>query len=106
MNYSKDLTLRFSYELIECLCELIDKLLEQGPADNDDELLLAVLADFNISLKQRLIGKAKSQYQVNMNAPRAIAMRNMYLTCTTGENTWFRNELRVIAEQIHAKYSH
>ncbi len=84
------------------LIALIEQIIQAGPDDEMDKLIMANLAEVLFSLKQKTLVPDK-QYKMKLSAAQALALRIMYMqTHINGEH--FKNELLRISNQVHQKY--
>lgn len=102
----KKYSTKLKYDFAEALVEVIAEALVQiTPADDDDRLFLAALAEVKTRLQTKLV-TWRPAYTVSFSPVQALSLRLLYTDEFRGQSpTYTGNRLRQIADEIHQHYS-
>jgi hypothetical protein len=100
----KDLKIKFKLPFAEGFESMINKMLAEKIAqDDDDKLLLAAL----VEVKERLMKKTllvQDDYSMRLTAVQAIAMRILYTDYVNEFTSYMGNKLMMISNDVKQKY--
>jgi hypothetical protein len=106
MKHQKPFTAKkVKHEFAETLVTIIDKAFQTiEPANDDDRLFLAALAEVRLRILQRML-TPRSEYQFQFSPVQAVAIRILHTdVITTPPTDYCGNQLRQLADGIHKHY--
>jgi hypothetical protein len=101
---SKPFTITISRSMLEGIYGIISVIIQSQPADDDDKLLLATLAEIRSDMHRRL-DKVQQEYRFTLSPAKAIALRIMATNFCLDIKTYTGNKLHQLSNQIHKHYS-
>ncbi len=99
----KKLKIELKHNMAEALVQLLGDYIEMNYVDADDQLVMAVLAEFKMSLMQRLL-QPQNKYGFTLKPAVAIALRIFYDDFIDDFTTQVGNKLMQISNQVKQQY--
>jgi hypothetical protein len=91
-------------QLAETLKQRIETILDNDPANDDDKLHCAVLAEIRDRLYVKLI-KHQTDYTISFTPAQAFALRILYTDYINNPTCYLGNKLQVLAVEVHKQFN-
>lgn len=92
-------------DALQAIVKVVHDLLQVSYYEEEDKLLMAVLADLVVKLEVRLI-KPKAEYSLSIAPHFAIALRLLFLNFLQHmTDVYLANTLHQISNQVHQQYN-
>lgn len=95
---------KFKRNLLEALQAYIEQLLDQGSNQDDDRLLLSVLAEIHRRIAIKLY-TPQHEYQVSFTPAQAMALRLLYIDYICQPESYLGNKMHMVANEVHKQFS-
>lgn len=99
----KKIKIDLKHDMAEAFVQLIGQYIEMNYVDAEDQLVMAVLADFKMILMRRLL-QPQAKYSLTLEPFTAIALRIFYDAFIGEYSTQVGNRLMQISNQVKQKY--
>lgn len=98
-------SLKIERQAAEAIKNVIEDLLQVSYTEEEDKLLMAVLADFYYKLEVRLL-KYQQEYRFTLAPHYALALRQLFLKFLQHmTDVYLQNKLHQISNQVHQQYN-
>lgn len=91
-------------QLAETLKQRIETIIENNPANDDDKLHYAVLAEIRDRLYVKLI-KYQTDYTISFTPAQALALRILYTDYINNPTCYLGNRLHILAVEVTKQYN-
>ena len=99
----KKITIQLKHDMVEAFIQLFSQYIELNYVDADDKLVMAVLAEFKITLMRRII-QPKHKYAITLTPATAIALQIFYDDFIDDFSTQPGNKLHQISNKVKQQY--
>ncbi len=99
----KKITIELKHDMAEAFVQLFSQYIEANYVDADDKLVIAVLAEFRLSIMKRLL-LPKPKYRFTLQPATAIALQIFYDDFIDDFSTQPGNRLHQISNLVKQQY--